>query len=108
MFNKVDLLTEVESDKLRGRYPDGIFTAAADREGLDLLLDALSHHLSRLRVEVALDIPFDRGDLVARVHQDGDVLEETYDESGTHMVARIARHSLTDLQEYVSSGSQPS
>ena len=105
VFNKMDLLDAPQADVLRARYPDGVFTAAAEAQGLKDLLDALSDHLSRLRVEVSLDIPFARGDLVARVHEEGEVLKETYGPEGTHVVARIARHSLADLQEFVSSDS---
>ncbi len=107
VLNKVDLLSEVEMDKLRGRYPEAVFTAAESARGLDDLLDALSDHLSRLRVEVRLEIPFQRGDLVARVHETGEVVSETYDSTGTQMVARIARQSLTEFQEFVSSGPDP-
>jgi GTP-binding protein HflX len=81
-----------------------VFTGAAQGTGLDDLLDQLSDHLSRLRVEVTLTIPFDRGDIAARVHQDGEVLQETYDAGGTQMVARIPRQLLADFQAYVSSG----
>ncbi len=107
VLNKVDLLSEVEMDKLRGRYPEAVFTAAGSGRGLDDLLHALSDHLSRLRVEVRLEIPFQRGDLVARVHETGEVVSETYDSTGTQMVARIARQSLTEFQEFVSSGPDP-
>ena len=103
VLNKIDLISDVELDKLRGRFPDAVFTSAAAGSGLDDILEQLSDHLSKLRVEVTLDIPFERGDLVARVHEDGEVLRETYDENGTHMVARIARHSLADLQQFVAS-----
>ncbi len=103
VLNKVDLLSEVELDKLRGRYPEAALTAAAEGVGLDGLLQQLSEQLSRLRVEVKLSIPFDRGDLVARVHEQGEVLDESYDGEGTHMVARISRQSLADLQGFVSS-----
>jgi GTPase len=105
VLNKIDLLSEVEADKLRGRYPDAVFTAAADGIGLDALLEQLSDHLSRLRVEVSLKIPFERGDVVAKVHQEGEVLEETYDEEGTFVVARIPRQELADLEEFVASQS---
>ena len=104
VLNKIDLLSDEEIDKLRGRYPDAVLTGAAASVGLDALLDQLADHLSRLRVEVTLLIPFDRGDLAARVHQEGDVLKETYDSDGTHMVARIPRQSLAEFQAYVSAG----
>ncbi len=87
VLNKVDLVMEVEIDKLQGRYPGAVLTAASDKQGLDELLDALSDHLAQLRVEVSLNVPFDRGDLVARVHEEGEVLQETYGAHGTHLVA---------------------
>ena len=101
VLNKTDLLEEVELDKLRGRYPDAVFTSAAGGGGVSDVVEALSDHLARLRVEVSLDIPFDRGDLVARVHEDGEVLEETYDPDGTHLLARIPRQILTEFEAYV-------
>lgn len=107
VLNKIDLLSEVEIDKLRGRYPDAVLTGAAQSMGLDDLLEQLSDHLSRLRVEVSLLIPFDRNDLAARIHQEGDVLAETYDSAGTHMTARIPRQSLAEFQSYVSSEAPP-
>ena len=101
-LNKRDLLTEVELDKLRGRFPDAIFCSAESGEGLDDLLERLSRELSRLRVEVSLDVPFNRGDVVAKVHEDGDVLQETYGENGTHLVARVPRETLETLGGFLS------
>jgi len=105
VLNKIDLLEDVEIDKLRGRYPEAVFTSAGRNEGVEDVLEGLSEYLARLRVEVSLDIPFDRGDVVARIHEDGEVLKETYDTAGTHMVARIPRHSLAEFQDYV--GGEP-
>jgi GTPase len=101
VINKVDLLSEVELDKLRGRYPDAVFISAATGDGVDGLLARLSDELVRLRVEVTLEIPYERGDLVARVHQEGEVLRESYTERGTRLVARLRRESLESLQEHL-------
>jgi GTP-binding protein HflX len=54
-----------------------------------------------LKVEVELEIPFDRGELVARVHEEGDVLEETYTGNGTRLVARIRSEALPDFTKYL-------
>jgi hypothetical protein len=40
---------------------------------------------------------------VAKVHQEGEVLEEKYDEEGTFVLARIPRHALADLETFVAS-----
>ncbi|MDQ3963921.1 MAG: GTPase HflX [Actinomycetota bacterium] len=103
-LNKIDLLEEVEIDKLRGRYPDAVFLSAQEGTGIEELLARLELELSKLRVEVALDIPFERGDVVSRVHEQGDVIEETYGESGTHLIARLPREALDELTPFVSSG----
>ena len=100
-FNKVDLLEEVELDKLRGRYPEAAYISAMVDVGLDELLVRLEEELSKLRIEVALDIPFERGDLVSRVHEQGEVLEETYAEAGTHMLARLPREALDELTPFL-------
>jgi GTP-binding protein HflX len=100
-MNKSDLLTEVELDKVRGRFPDAVFCSASTGAGIDDLLDALTVHLARLQVEVRLEIPFDRGDVVARIHDAGEVLEETYSEAGTSLRARLPRQRLADFQDFV-------
>ncbi|MFN2390234.1 MAG: GTPase HflX [Actinomycetota bacterium] len=101
-LNKIDLLSEPELDKLMGRYPDAIFCAARTDEGMDRLRSRLDQELAKLRVEIALDVPFDRGDVVSRVHDLGDVLEETYGEHGTHLVARMPREALDSVSAYLS------
>ena len=102
-FNKIDLLEEPEIDKLQGRFPDAAFISAQEDLGLVELLHRLEAELSKLRVETTLDIPFDRGDVVSRVHEQGDVIEETYGESGTHIVARLPQEALDELDQFVTS-----
>ena len=100
-LNKIDLLSDVERDKLRGRFPDAAFCSAATGAGLDELLDKLSQELSRLKMEVTLELPFARGDVVARLHDDGEVVEETYSEAGTRIVARVPAEWLDELAPYL-------
>jgi GTPase len=100
-INKIDLLTEVELDKIKGRYPDAAFISAVSGDGLDELLNRLVGELSRLKVEVDLEVPFDRGDVVARVHDEGEVLAETYSDRGTRLTARIPREMLAGVGSYL-------
>ena len=101
VMNKIDLLTEVEIDKIRGRHPDAVFMSAETGTGSDDLLHAIGRQLSSLKVEVVLEVPFARGDVVARVHEEGEVIEETYAAEGTRLVARIPREALGDLASFL-------
>ncbi len=105
-MNKADLISDVERDKIQGRFPQAVFGSAVTGQGLDELLERISDELSKMKVEVELTIPFDKGDLVARVHDSGEVLHESYTESGTHLVARIGREALPLLRDYL--GRSPS
>jgi GTP-binding protein HflX len=101
VMNKIDLLSDVELDKLYGRFPDAVFVSAGKGIGMDEVRRRVGVELSKIKVEVVLDVPYDRGDIVARVHQDGDVLDESYSDTGTHMVARIRRETLGDFTEFL-------
>ena len=101
VLNKIDLISEVQLDKLRGRFPQAVFCAASLSRGLNDVVAGIEAELSRLKVEVELNIPFERGDVVARVHDEGDVVEETYSEHGTRVTARIQRESLADFGPYL-------
>ena len=100
-LNKADLLSEVERDKVKGRFPDAVLCSAATGEGIDDLLERLSQELSRLKVEITAEIPFDKGALVARLHDEGEVIDEAYSESGTRVVARVPAEFLDDLAPYL-------
>ena len=100
-LNKIDLISEVELDKVRGRLPDAVPCSATTGEGMDDLLERLSQELSRLKVEVAVEIPFDKGALVARLHDEGEVVDEGYSEAGTRVVARVPSEMLDELAPYL-------
>ncbi|HEX2234804.1 MAG TPA: GTPase HflX [Actinomycetota bacterium] len=101
VLNKIDQLSEPELDKLRGRYSEAVAVSASTGAGVDALRDRVAEELMRLEVEVTLEIPFDRGELVARVHREGEVIEESYTERGTRLVARMGRDSLPGLEGFL-------
>lgn len=101
VLNKCDLIDDERREMLGRRYPDAVFVSAAAEMGLELLLDRVDLELSKLRVEVDLSIPFARGDIVARVHEEGDVIAETYTEEGSRLTARVGRHLLDELTPYL-------
>lgn len=101
-MNKVDLLDPGELEHLQRRYPDAVLCSAADGSGLDALLDRLDRELSKLKVEVELDIPFERGEIVAQAYERGDVIEESHTERGTHMIVRIPSEWMPEFSPFMS------
>ena len=86
-FNKVDLSGPV--DHLLSRYEGSVAFSAVTGEGVDKLLDAISAALRAANAPVELHIPFDRGDLVAAAHREGEVLMEHADDGGFRLVVRL-------------------
>jgi GTP-binding protein HflX len=50
---------------------------------MDDLLAAMGARLRHADQVVRLVVPFDRGDIVAAVHREGEVVEESHDEGAT-------------------------
>lgn len=70
-------------------------------EGINDLLLAIGDRMRALTTVFELLIPYDRGDIVATVHREGEVVSTTNDESGMRIRARLADASAGRLSEFV-------
>ena len=75
MVNKVDAADEETLLRLKRTWPDAVFVSARSGPGIDELRAAIEAQLPRPAVELRVVVPYDRGDLVARIHRTGQVLE---------------------------------
>jgi GTP-binding protein HflX len=57
--------------------------------GIDGILHAIEKSLPHPKIEINLVIPYDRGDLVSAIHEQGEILSEEYVESGTKIHAHV-------------------
>jgi len=89
VVNKLDTADPVVLQALRAREPGSISVSAATGAGLAALRDAIEAALPRLDTQVRLIVPYDRGDLVARAHADGEVLRAEHGSDGTLLEARV-------------------
>ena len=55
---------------------------------------------ARPAVELDVLVPYERGDLVARVHQRGEVLRSDHTEVGTHLVVRVDQTMAAELAPF--------
>ncbi len=95
VVNKCDAADPLVVERLLRREPGAVAVSARTGEGLDALLDAVAAALPRPDVEVDVVVPYQRGDLVSRVHADGEVLSLDHTEAGTRVRARV-RPDLAD------------
>jgi GTPase len=100
VFNKADLITADDRLVLRGLQPDAIFASARTGEGVDEILTRIGELLPRPEVAVSLLVPFDRGDVVAMLHDRFEVVHEQYEEAGTRIDAKVSEAVLSQLAEF--------
>ena len=98
VVNKADSADPVEVKGLAAKERDCVVVSARTGAGIDDLLAAVEDRLPRSEVRVSVLVPYDRGDLVARVHQEGEVLALRHEAQGTELTARVPPGLATELQ----------
>ncbi len=100
VFNKRDAAPEVAAELVH-RHQGSVSISAVTGEGIDVFLHTLSDRLRSLSKVVELLIPYDRGDLLAAVHREGEVLSTCHEDSAVRVRARLADASAGRLAEFV-------
>jgi GTP-binding protein HflX len=86
-FNKADVAPGAAA-KLAEVHPGSVVISAARQQGLPELLDAMAYQLRRAYRTVELTVPYDRGDLLAALHREGEVLS-TEERDGAMFVRAV-------------------
>ena len=100
-FNKADQVKAGGLDHLLLGHEGSIAFSARSGEGLEILLSSIGDRLRSLTEVVELVIPWSRGDVVAAVHREGEVLMEQHEEGGTRIRARLDEVSKDLLAEFI-------
>ncbi len=103
VVNKVDAADEVVLGRLRRREKHSVFISAKTGEGLGDLVAALQRDLPRPDIDVRVLLPYSRGDLVSRLHDDAEILTETHTGEGTLVTARVKPDLAGELAAYAAS-----
>ena len=101
VFNKIDRVDDDVLTTLRTRYPDAAMVSARTGAGIDALRDRVEHLLPRPEVEVTALVPYERGDLIDRIHRDGEFLGSEHIAEGTRVVARVHPDLAAELETYL-------
>ncbi len=104
VFNKADAQPEIARE-LTDRHPGSVAISAATGDGVEIFLRTLTDRLRVLAVVYEVLVPYERGDILAAVHREGEVVS-IGDGAGPTEEAWLIRARLSDasagrLSEFV-------
>ncbi len=100
VFNKADL-DPITAKQLVADHPGSVAISATTGTGIDTLLRTLADRLRSLAVVYELRVPLDRGDILAAVHREGEVVSIADDPEAWTIRARLSDASAGRLAEFM-------
>jgi GTP-binding protein HflX len=100
VFNKADVAPQVAAD-LEARHQGSVSLSAQSGEGIERFLQVLGDRLRSITAVVELMVPYQRGDVLASIHREGEVVSTFHDTAGVRVRARLADASVGRLAEFV-------
>jgi GTPase len=101
VFNKADLVDDDQRLLLRSLEPRAIFVSARTGEGIDELHARIDELLPAPELRVELMVPYDRGEVISKLHLTGRVLTTDYLEEGTRVTAMVHPRHLADVEPFL-------
>jgi GTP-binding protein HflX len=103
VFNKADL-DPVNAKRLVEQHEGSLAISALQGDGTHDFMQTLADRLRALAKVVELLVPYDRGDIIAAVHREGEVVSTAHEPDGIRIRARLATASAGRLDEFVVHG----
>ncbi len=100
-LNKADIADPEMMRLVLREEPDAYPISVHSGAGIEALINAIEASLPRPKVEVRTLIPYNRGDLVSRIHEEGEILWEEHLADGTSIHARVDGALAHLLERYV-------
>jgi GTP-binding protein HflX len=99
VFNKLDRSSGVQ--RLAEEHPGSVAISARSGEGVQELLLRIGDRLRARIPKVVLEVPWDRGDVVAALHRHGEVLKEEPGDHGMRVTARLPEEEASRWSEFL-------
>jgi GTP-binding protein HflX len=101
VINKADAADPLVLQRLLRIEKRSIAVSARTGQGIAELLALIDNELPRPKVEIEALVPYTQGQLIARAHNEGEVLSEEHTPEGTLLKARVHEELAADLAPYV-------
>lgn len=100
VINKIDAADDDALTTLRSQYPEAVFVSARTGRGMAGLREVMESRLPQPDVEVKALVPYERGDLVDRIHRFGQLTTIEHTAEGTLVVARLHPDLAAELKPF--------
>jgi GTPase len=100
VINKADLADPMVIARLRQREPHTVVVSAKTGEGVDDVLRVVEDELPRPGVEFEALVPYARGDLIDRLHREGEIDSMEHTGDGTRVTGRATEALAGELASY--------
>jgi GTP-binding protein HflX len=97
-FNKADVAPEAK--RLADRHPGSVVISAVTGQGIDDLLQAVADRLRAGTGVVELVVPYERGDVLAAVHREGEVVLEAPEPDAVRLRVRVDPAGAARFREW--------
>ncbi len=105
VLNKADIADPFVIERLRQREPRTVEVSARTGQGIPELLAAISDAIPRPSVALTLLIPYDRGDVLNRLHRsDAEIVSLDHGEHGTVAQVRVREDLANEVEPFVQHG----
>ncbi|MEI7442972.1 MAG: GTPase HflX [Actinomycetes bacterium] len=98
VINKADAADPYVLDRLLLRERNSIAVSALTGQGIDELLATIEAQLPDPQVDIKVCIPYNRGELLARIYREGSVLSRTDTEIGSVVVGKVPSAMADELE----------
>ena len=99
VYNKVDLL-EPDTAAAMSRLTRSVAVSARAGMGLDALMVRIDEELESFSIEAEFRVPYDQAGILSRLHEQGRVISETYEDDGIRIAAEVPRSTVRSLGRY--------
>lgn len=100
VINKADIAEPDAVARLMRRHPGAVAVSAHTGEGLDILRTAIAEALPHPEYELTVLIPYNRGDLLSAVHEDGEIERIEHIDDGTVVHAFVNGDLAAQLEPF--------
>lgn len=100
VINKIDAAGPDSLTALRSQFQGLVEVSARTGEGIGALLAAIEARLPQPEEEISVLLPYERGDLLDRIHRAGRLLSTEHTGEGTRVVALVDAGLAAELRAY--------